>query len=448
MSGGGDLVNNFRDFVQREDLLQADDQLLLAASAGIDSTVLAWLLKEEGYHFSIVHCNFQLRGKESTADEEFVRHLAYRLDVRLFTQRFSLPKDRLAGESTQMVARRLRYNYFKKILDEYKLKAVVTAHHLDDSFETMLMNLVRGTGLAGLRGIDPRTDFVVIRPLLEATKDEIRGYASSRSIKWRDDHSNDSDDYTRNRIRHHLLPQFLQSFGMSTEGLASTLSNLRSAHRFYEQGLSLRHNPCLVRSSHGFRFNRRTCPLGLVDTITLLRHHTGYMGFRREDYRQMLSVAGYRSIRSDSYVARVSTERIEFLPQTSLSTATYHVDGLPFELILPDRTLEIDLVRRPVRLDCPLTLYCRFPGFPLHLRPRQPGDRFQPLGMQGTKKVEKFFGDEKIAPWDRERSRLLTTGAGQVMAVIPYRIDDRYALRGGEERVLRIHCRMKNPDPR
>ncbi len=448
MSGGGELVKNFRSFVSRENLLRADDQLLLAASAGIDSTVLAYLLKEEGYNFGIVHCNFQLRHAASTADQAFVRDLAYRLDVRFFTRTFNLSKERVQGESTQMTARKARYNYFKKILDEYGFNALVTAHHLSDSFETLLLNLIRGTGLAGLRGIEPRTDFVAVRPLLEATKGDIRAYAASRSITWREDQTNARDDYTRNRIRHHLLPQFSDAFAMSSEGLANTLSNLRSAYRFYERGMSLRYNPCLSRTSGGFQFDRAGCTLGRTDTITLLRHHTGFMGFRLEDYRQMLSGIGYRTIEAGGYVARISTLAIDFLPQTTVPKAKYRVDAFPFLLNLPERTVEIDLVSRPLQLEAPRTLYCCFPGFPLHLRPRRPGDRFRPLGMQGKKKVKKFLSDDKIPPWDRELCRLLTTSDGEVMAVIPYRIDDRYALRGTESQVLRIRWKSKNPDPR
>ena len=438
MIGGGGLVTKFREFVIRENLITPFDQLLLAVSGGIDSTTLAYLLKEEGYLFSIVHCNFQLRGEESTQDEAFVRELSQKLNVRFFSTRFHVAQAKESGESTQMVARRLRYTYFRKILDEYNLSALVTAHHLEDSFETLLLNLIRGTGLSGIKGIEARTDFVAVRPFLEASRSDIRDYALSRNISWREDASNDSDDYARNRIRHHLAPHFFRTFEMSKESLAGSLSNLRSAERFYRRGLGLGCNPALVKTGEGFTLDRKACQLGYSDVVTLLRYHVGYMGFTAEEYRQMLSATGFREVGSGSYLARVSPEVIEFIHKPSVTDAEYRLEYLPFVLQLPGRTIRFELVDPPGSLDQPNTLYCRFPGFPLHLRSRQPGDRFSPLGMKGSKKVKDFLIDRKVAPWHRELCRLLTDQEGQVMAVVPYRTDERYAVRDVISPVLRI----------
>ncbi len=446
MSSGGDLVANFRKFVFRENLLHPDDQLLLAVSGGLDSTALAYLLKEEGYRFSLVHCNFQLRGDESLGDEAFVRQLAQQLDVRYFSTRFKLDQEKNAGESTQMVARRLRYIYFKKIMDEYKFTVLVTAHHLEDSFETVLLNLIRGTGLPGLRGIGVRTDFMAVRPLLEATRRQIRDYAESRNITWREDASNAADDYERNRIRHHLLPLFLNRFGMSTEGLAATLSNLRSAERFYQRGLGLDANPALRRTGEGFTLDRRTAGLGYVDTVTLLRHHTAHMGFSPEDYRQILTAPGYLEISSRRFVARVSPASIEFRAEDTVPAVAQVIDRLPFELQLPDTTFRLELVAMPGTLDQPGTLFCRFSGFPLHLRPRQAGDRFQPLGMEGSKKVKDFLIDAKVAPWERKESRVLTDSQGKIMALLPHRIDEAFAVRAPGTKVVRIRWESTNSD--
>ena len=193
-----DFTGQLNRFIESHGLFTRECKLLVAVSGGIDSIVLTHCLYQTGYNISIVHCNFQLRGEESTGDELFVEQYAKALSLPFFVTRFETEKLVTAGEgSVQMVARDLRYKWFETIRKENKLDFIITAHHQNDLMETVLLNLVRGTGLAGFHGIQPRNGFV-IRPLLFASRVDIESYAKEHNLEWREDSSNKNDKYKRN----------------------------------------------------------------------------------------------------------------------------------------------------------------------------------------------------------------------------------------------------------
>ena len=435
-----DLPTRFLTFVREEQLFNPTDRLLLAVSGGLDSTVLAHLLHAGGYTFALAHCNFGLRGVESDADAAFVARLARGMNVPLHTTRIHIDKE---SESVQVAARDRRYMYFKKILDEYNYDLLVTAHHLDDSLETLLLNLVRGTGLRGLRGIPPRTDFPLARPLLAASRAEIAAYAEAQGISWREDASNAGNDYRRNALRHRVVP-VLRELGLTDPALRATLGHLRSAAHLLRTGAE--RVPGFERMGDTVRWDRRDASPTPADAHTVLRELTYGMGFTEEQLRQVVHISGRARIESDTHVAYVSPLLVHIAPRTAPPPAVA-IPNLPRQLTTPAGQLYLDVVDRPATLEAPDTEYCRFPGTPLTLRYRGVGDQFQPLGMQGKRKrLSRYFIDAKVPPWERDRVPLLCDREGGIIAVLGHRIAQPYAV-GNEQRVLRIRLTTESPDP-
>jgi tRNA(Ile)-lysidine synthase len=436
-----DLITSFRAFVEREQLFTKTDKLLLACSGGLDSTVLAHLLHAEGYDFAIAHMNFQLRGKASDEDAAFVEELARALGAKFFVKAVEVKEEAGPGESTQMVARRLRYHWLHSLIDNGYYSCLLTAHHLDDNFETLLINLLRGTGIAGISGIKPRS-FELVRPLLSCSREEISAFAKEQQIRWREDASNASDDYLRNRIRHHLSPVFFEEFGLQHENLAKTLSNLRADRYFAREGINLlrktktrKLGTTLIVDRKGWATQRQ-----LMD---FLHHAVGSTyNLKEEDFRQLLSFPGQRMLTTDHARAYATPATLAFeyaLSDKKNQIKEQVISQLP--VTTPqygDFQLTLTLTSKPETLHESDVYYLRPSTFPLHLRSRQNGDRIMPLGMSGYKKVKDILIDNKVPPWKREMIPVLCDDNGEIMALVGYCISEKFKVLPEHDEVLKI----------
>ena len=227
------LSASFLEFIKAEKLFEKNEHLLLAISGGLDSVVLAHLLSQNKFQFSLAHMNFQLRGEDSNKDEEFVKALAKQLDVEVYLKRVEIDKN--AG-STQIQARELRYAWFNELIEKHSFDKLLTAHHANDLLETALLNLSRGTGIKGLRSILPLQNGIA-RPLLFAEKLELKKFAKENSIEWREDISNASDYYTRNKIRQHVIPKLLELNPNLISGFQQTALRLRATEEAWNEKL-------------------------------------------------------------------------------------------------------------------------------------------------------------------------------------------------------------------
>ncbi|MFK8162154.1 MAG: tRNA lysidine(34) synthetase TilS [Lewinella sp.] len=429
------LVDTFRDFVERERLFTKADKLLLACSGGLDSTVLAHLLHAEGYDFAIAHMNFQLRGEASDGDAAFVEELARTLDAKFYCKAVDVKGQAKPGESTQMTARRLRYDWFDALRKQNEYVTLLTAHHANDNFETFLINLLRSSGTKGLRGMVP-ISVSAVRPLLSSSKEEIVEYANTHALSWREDVSNASDDYLRNRIRHHLAPIFFEEFGYQTSQWNQTASILRGEYNMITHRIIIM-TETIMKNYHLSVIDREKYR---TSTQTAYIHHQ-HTGFTTEQIRQIVYATRNLVVKGNEHTAYVTEQEITLLHNNVIDKKrpSIKVDLLPYRTNYELNSVELDLVDRPINVEVPDALFIAPPTLPLHLRPRQKGDRFQPLGLGGkTKKVKDYMIDKKIPVWLRDRIYLLVNEQDEIMAIPGYCISDNFKVLPEHETVLRI----------
>ena len=394
-------------------------KIILALSGGIDSMVLADLLLQAKADFVVAHCNFHLRGEESDCDEQFVRDYASRNELTIYVKQFdteTYAKDH--GISIEMAARELRYAWFEELRQQLGYDYIAVAHHADDQLETFFINLLRGAGIRGLKGMQSRNGHI-IRPLLDVSRAEIQQYAEEHHLQWREDHTNAETLYLRNKIRHDLLPVI---DGISKEGrsaILKTISHLASENELYRELLKEK-----LSTAH---FQRSTSNFQLL--FEWLRDY----GFN-EDQVHFIHEAlknGQPGTAFFSPTHRVTIER-DGLELTSICKDNDISIELSYQQILKDENYQIDPSSQVAQLDCDKLT------FPLQLRKWQAGDRFHPLGMKGSKLLSDFFVDQKMTTRQKEECQVLTTADDEIVWVVGKRIDDRFKVTVKTKTVLKI----------
>lgn len=427
------LALRFHHFASHNELFDKDDRILVAISGGIDSSTLLHLLVNQGYTVAIAHCNFGLRGSESDGDEQFVRSLQQRYQIEGYYIRFDTEQEAAKeGESIQMAARRLRYEWFKQLCNTENYQYIAIAHNADDVAETFLLNLSRGTGIKGLTGIKPKSGRVV-RPLLFATRMEIEEYAQHHQISFREDSSNAKEKYARNRLRLNVIPEFKIINPSFNQTMIDNISRLQMVEDLVTQEVNNFKQNAVTQmgdeiriSIRKLKFNRNAhlllyeflCEYGFNSSQTESIIHSVEQG---ESGSQFIAHS-YMLLRDRDYLILTPIKKGEkeelYLIQadcTSISTP------LSLEFKVRENTFKIDKSPSVACLDfSKLT-------FPLILRKWETGDEFHPLGMKGTKKLSDFFIDQKLSLIEKENQWMLCSG-NDIVWVVGRRIDDRYKL--------------------
>lgn len=445
------VLLTFLNDIKKENLFNPKDRILLAVSGGIDSVVMCDLFFKSGLQFGIAHCNFQLRGEESNKDKEFVEALATSYKVPFYTTLFKTnayaKKNKL---SVQMAARELRYNWFEEIRQQYNYNYITTAHHLDDSIETLFINLIRGTGISGLHGILPKQG-KIIRPMLFATKKEIQIYAQKYKLNYREDSSNISDKYTRNKIRHHIIPVLKELNPNFEKTAGETIRHVYEVESVYRNEIEKKRNTIVKSEKEGatisIRSLKKLFPLNTYlyeflrpyqfNTSTIEEIITGLDGESGKQFfstthrlikdRETLIIQKLASEKTKKVSEfKISKEQTELLADNSklkfqtLSIANYQPDNYRISTENSIAILDFEKLQ-----------------FPLEVRKWRKGDIFYPLGMKGKKKLSDFFIDNKLSLYQKENTWLITS-AGKIIWVTGLRIDDRFKVTSQTLKIYKI----------
>lgn len=432
------LSASFLEFIKAEKLFDKNEHVLLAISGGLDSVVLAYLLSQNNFQFSLAHMNFQLRAEDSDKDEEFVRQLAIQLDVKFFVKKVYIDKN--AG-STQIQARNLRYNWFNELMDKYSFDKLLTAHHANDLLETALLNLSRGTGIRGLRSILPLQNRIA-RPLLFAEKSELEEFANRESIEWREDSSNASDHYTRNRIRHHIMPQLLELNPNLLSGFQQTALRLRATEEAWGEKLEEISEKYFSLKDQVIEIDKLI--LDKSYALIYLSELLSDFGFSLPQLQSFDFNRIGAQLSSSAYVLTVDRRKILL----SRLNNNEHTEFFPKKIELNENTVEMPFGALKLKFINKEDVHfggnqnVAFIDFeklnePFEIDIWKEGDKIQPIGMKGKKKISDILIDQKIPLPQKKRTMVLKSG-GELVWLIGYKFSDLFKVKKDTSKILQI----------
>lgn len=429
----------FKNLIKSDFPYLTNGKILLAVSGGLDSVVLAHLCSAAKLNFSIAHCNFNLRGEESDEDEDFVLDLGDALGVEVFIENFdteAYAKD--AKISIQMAARDLRYNWFKELSAALKFDHILTAHHANDNLETFLINLIRGTGLEGLTGINSDSDKIV-RPLSGFTRKVIEKYAIREKIQWREDSSNASSKYLRNKIRLEIIPVMEEINPQVIEGFMKTQEYLKESSSLVDDYIGLLYSEIVFKDNFGYRLKIDILQK-IPNTKAVLYQLLKTFGFTEwDDVFDLLNSQSGKIVFSETH--RLIRDR-EHLILTEIPSEknqkVYKLQEGEEIVMLPIGTFAFEEVKEISKTgeNCIYVANEKL-TFPLTLRKWEIGDSFYPFGMSGKKKLSDFFKDKKLSLPEKENTWLLCS-EDKIVWVVNHRADDRFAIKDPSEKILKI----------
>jgi len=437
------MYQQFLDYIETNQLFSKDDRILVGVSGGVDSMAMADLFLKAGFTFAIAHCNFGLREEESENDQEFVQSFASEHDLAFHTKKFDTEK--FASEnklSVQMAARRLRYRWFDQLKKRYNYDVIAMGHNKDDLVETFFINISRGTGLKGITGIKPRNRDIV-RPLLFATREEILKYSAENDIAYREDSSNRTVKYSRNKIRHHIIPEFQRLNPRFLETMRENTERFQDAYTIYLKAVEEKKAELTFEEGSElyidiYKLNN------LQEKNTYLYEILKPFGFTKEVIHEIVDhleaepgkeffSATHKLVKDRDYLI-VATPEEE-------TTSRFYIDewiqriekpiSLEFKLIEDKQDYRIPRDPNKAAID-----YDKI-QFPLMLKKWQQGDYFKPFGFAHYKKLKDFFVDRKYSILDKERTWILASGE-KIIWIVGDRLDDRFRVDNHTRRILEI----------
>ncbi|MGL2965962.1 tRNA lysidine(34) synthetase TilS [Flavobacterium sp. XGLA_31] len=432
------MLTKFQNHLSTNFPFLKEGRLLLAVSGGVDSMVLLYLCHQLQLPFAVAHCNFQLRGDESDGDEQFVKALCEELKIPVFTQKFITAA--FAEEhklSIQVVARKLRYEWFETVLLNHDYDYILTAHQLDDSLETFLINFSRGTGLDGLIGI-PQQNGNIVRPLLIFSRSEIEAFAKENKLPWREDSSNASDKYRRNKVRHQVIPVLKELNPSLLHSFENTVKNLQQAQTLVDDAAQIVYNQVATKTDNQVK-------ISLVKLLKC-RNYKAYLyqwlqpfGFTDWEviYDLPQAQSGKKVFSETHILLKDRVSLILFPKQTDDSREQFWIEKNQKDVKVPLKMLFCRVADITNPSSSTIFVDEDILTFPLQIRKWEEGDVFFPLGMNGKKKVSKFFKDEKIALPDKLNTWILCSD-NQIVWIIGKRADNRFKITKQTTNILQI----------
>jgi tRNA(Ile)-lysidine synthase len=437
------MYNRFLKYIATEKLFGRHEKLLLGVSGGVDSVTLLHLINRLGNEFAIAHCNFNLRGEESDEDEQFVKELANENGIKCYVNSFATSDYALEnGISIEMAARKLRYDWFEKIRQQGHFDLIVVGHHLDDVFETFILNLSRGTGIRGLSGIKPKTGYIV-RPLLFANRQEIELYAEENELSCRFDSSNDDVHIKRNKVRHQILPLLEELNPSFRNNLQRTIQNLNQTEAVFlnkmeeVRGQIMKEEGSWITIDKGklgmlspisiylfellrpFQFNAVTVENMIDSLFGIPGNHFFSSTHRLVIDREKLIITPIEVPNQELYYVEKDQEKVFDPIELSIKVESYHSG---YKILDSTKIAVFDFEKI---------------NFPLVIRKWQIGEYFCPLGMKGLKKLSDFFIDEKLSIPEKENTWVLASD-NKIMWIVGKRIDDRFKVSRTTRLILKM----------
>ncbi|MEJ5993070.1 tRNA lysidine(34) synthetase TilS [Pedobacter sp. Du54] len=437
-------ASGFIAYIKKNALFTQEDNILLAISGGKDSVLMAQLFKLTGFKFSIAHCNFNLRGDESQRDEAFVRLLAHTLDVPFYTTHFDTKAYAKANHvSTQMAARDLRYRWFEELRLANGYDYIALAHHQNDSIETLLLNLTRGTGISGMHGILPKRDYLV-RPLLFLSRQQIEALVEEHNIDYVEDSSNLTDTYARNNIRLNVIPVLKEINPNLEETFARNFIRFAETEAVLQQVVEqTRQNVCEKRGDDIYFSIEKIVALSPQKLLffELLKPYQFTSSVVDEILSSLAKQSG-TSFYSPNYRATINRTDLVISPIAAIKEDIFFMHphdeyvgvGEKKLLLSYSHSISIDSNANKAFVDADKLI------FPLVIRFKQDGDKFMPLGMKHYKKLSDFFIDQKVAIPHKSKIPLLINGNGEIIWVVGFRQDNRYKVKVTTKKVAIFEC--------
>ncbi|KFF06272.1 tRNA lysidine(34) synthetase TilS [Flavobacterium reichenbachii] len=433
------MFSKFQDHIVSRFPFLAEKKLFLAVSGGLDSMVLLHLMKHLPYEIAVLHCNFQLRGLESFGDQDFIQNYCDQNDIPVFITQFdteAFAKDYKL--STQVAARELRYSWFYELLEEKNFDYILTAHHADDNLETFIINLTRGTGLDGLIGIPEQND-KIIRPLLPFSREEILKYAAENTIEWREDSSNASNKYLRNKIRHDLVPILKEINPNFLNAFQKTQSYLQESQEMAEDASIMIYQQVAKEAEDDIHFD--------LNQLKKLPNYKSYLyqwlnefGFSAwKDIYDLVEGQSGKQVFSGQFRLLKDRSTLILSPiLEEIKEEVYHIHESDTEVNFPLKLALCNVGHITIDSNKTIFVDAEKIHFPLVLRKWNEGDVLQPFGMNGkSKKVSKLFKDEKLSLIEKEKIWLLCSD-NQIVWVVGIRQDERFKINNTTNKILKI----------
>lgn len=438
------MIEEFLKYIEENKLSKPGERILLAVSGGVDSVVMLHLFSKTNYSIAIAHCNFNLRGAESDGDEAFVRKLAKKYHIPIFVKNCETQEyAKSQGISIEMAARDLRYDWFEEVCEKENFQKVAIGHNRNDDAETFFIKLLRSSGLSGLRGIPLQRDHY-FRPIMFASRKEIRAYAKKNKLKFREDSTNATDDYLRNRVRHHFLPFFDKKFPGGTDALHQSMEKLKEEELLFRQMLEEKKETFLHREKGNI-----TIEIAKIQKIKPLKIWIFYLleefGFNRSTTDQLVTALESkltgRLFYSEKYTLLLDRKTLIIKESEENTPKEFFIQNQEGEMEHP-LPLKWEIVKNDTKFSFeknPDFAYfdAKKIDFPLKMRHWQEGDRFVPFGMHGSKLVSDYFIDEKISRFKKEKIWLLVSGE-KILWIVGHRASNLYKVRKQTQTIFRI----------
>lgn len=433
------MLQRFKNYIEANKLIKPGEKVIVALSGGLDSIVLSNLLDEAGTTIVAAHCNFHLRGNESNDDERFVAYFCNKKGIKCHVKHFDTEAyAKTKGLSIEMAARELRYTWFEELRQELDYDKIAVAHHADDQIETFFINLLRGSGIHGLKAMLPQNGNI-IRPLLWATRQEINDYALAKNLTWRNDSTNSQSVYTRNKLRNIVLPEIDKNFINARHAITQSINYLSSENSLYDELVNQRIKELETHTDNAVMIAKSAFegPNGKQFLFEWIRRY-GFNTSQNEFIAKALPNVGTHfyspthrlCIEHDSLVI----DTMQSKPVEAVIDEGQNEVFEPIKLTLStfDRSDDTAISRDP---RC-ATLDRDKITFPLLLRPWRHGDRFKPLGLKGSKLVSDLFNDLRLTQTEKDNSLVIEDSTGAIIWVVGHRIDERFKVYDNTKHLL------------